>query len=129
GEVAASQPAGESIELDVDDVANLRRVEAVEDHDFVESVEELGPEYAPDFVHHRTLNELASRGGIEPHLVVDGLDVCRPEIAGQDDDGVLEVDRAALPVGQPAVIENLQEHVPHVRVGLLDLVEQDDRVR
>jgi hypothetical protein len=41
-------------------------------------------------------------------------------------DGVLEVDRAALAVGEAAVVEHLQQHVEHVGVGLLDLVEQHD---
>ena len=35
---------------------------------------------------------------------------------------------AAEAVGQLAVVEDLQQHVEHVRVRLLDLVEQDDRV-
>ena len=53
----------------------------------------------------------------------------RPEVGRQDQDGVAEVDRAALPVGQPALVEHLQQHVEHVRVRLLDLVEQHHRVR
>ena len=40
-----------------------------------------------------------------------------------------EVDRPALGVGEPAVVEHLQQGVEHVRVGLLDLVEQHHRVR
>ena len=40
-----------------------------------------------------------------------------------------EVHRAALAVGQPAVVEHLQQDVEHVRVRLLDLVEQHHRVR
>ena len=44
-------------------------------------------------------------------------------------DGVAEVDRATLTVGQAAVVEHLQQQVEHVRVRLLDLVEQHDRVR
>ena len=36
-----------------------------------------------------------------------------------------EVDRPALAVGQPAVVEHLQQHVPDLGMGLLDLVEQD----
>jgi hypothetical protein len=44
-------------------------------------------------------------------------------------DRVGEVDRAALAVGQPPVVHELEEDVPHVGVRLLDLVEQDDRVR
>ena len=34
----------------------------------------------------------------------------------------------ALPVGQAAVVEHLQQHVEHVRVRLLDLVEQHDLI-
>jgi hypothetical protein len=30
------------------------------------------------------------------------------------------------PSGQPAVVQDLQEHVEHVAVRLLDLVEEDD---
>jgi hypothetical protein len=36
-----------------------------------------------------------------------------------------EIDRAALAVGQAAVVEDLQQHVEDVRVRLLDFVEQD----
>ena len=46
-----------------------------------------------------------------------------------DQDGVAEVDGTALAVGEAAVLEHLQEHVEHLSVRLLDLVEQDDRVR
>ena len=52
----------------------------------------------------------------------------RAEVRGQDDDGVGEVDRAALAVGQAAVVEHLQQDVEDVAVGLLDLVEQHDLV-
>ena len=47
------------------------------------------------------------------------------EVRGQDDERVREIDRAALAVGQPAVVEHLQQHVEHVAMRLLDLVEQD----
>ena len=50
------------------------------------------------------------------------------EVAGHDHDGVLEVDRPALRVGQPAVVEKLEEDVEHLRMGLLDLVEEDHGV-
>ncbi len=51
------------------------------------------------------------------------------EVRRHDDDRVLEVDRAALAVGQPAVVEELQQDVEHFGMRLFDLVEQDDRVR
>ncbi len=44
-------------------------------------------------------------------------------------DRVAEVHRAPLAVGQPSVLQDLQQHVEHVRVRLLDLVEQDHAVR
>ena len=51
------------------------------------------------------------------------------QVRGHDQHDVGEVHRAALPVGQPAVVEHLQQHAEHVRVRLLDLVEQHHRVR
>ena len=53
----------------------------------------------------------------------------RAEVRRHDHDRVGEVDRAALTVGEPAVVHELQQHVEHVGVRLLDLVEQDHRVR
>ena len=53
----------------------------------------------------------------------------RAQVAGQDQQRVAEVDRAALAVGQPTVVEHLEQDVEHLRVGLLDLVEQHDGVR
>ena len=41
---------------------------------------------------------------------------------------IAEVDGVALPVGQTAVVEHLQQDVEHVRMRLLDLVEQDDLI-
>ena len=60
---------------------------------------------------------------------IAALGLARAEVRGHDDHRVGEVDRAALAVGQPAVVHDLQQHVPDLRVGLLDLVEQDHAVR
>jgi DNA-binding transcriptional LysR family regulator len=42
--------------------------------------------------------------------------------------GVPEVDRTSLGVGEAPVVQDLEERVEDVRVRLLDLVEEDDRV-
>ena len=34
----------------------------------------------------------------------------------------------ALPVGQPAIVEHLQEHIENIRMRLFDLVEEHDLV-
>ena len=52
-------------------------------------------------------------------------DVPSAQVGGHDDDGVLEVHRPALGVGQPSVLQDLEQGVEDVRVSLLDLVEQD----
>ena len=51
------------------------------------------------------------------------------DVRRHDQHRVAEVDGAALAVGQAPVVEHLQQHVEHLRVRLLDLVEQHDRVR
>ena len=50
----------------------------------------------------------------------------RADVAGHDDDGVAEVDRAPVAVRQPTVLQYLEHDVEHVRVSLLDLVEEHD---
>jgi hypothetical protein len=50
------------------------------------------------------------------------------DVGGHDDDGVLEVDGVAEAVGELAVLEDLQQDVEDIGVGLFDLVEQDDGV-
>ena len=52
-----------------------------------------------------------------------------PDVRRHDQHRVAEVDRASLSVGEPTVVEHLQQHVEHLRVRLLDLVEEHDRVR
>ena len=52
----------------------------------------------------------------------------RTEVRRHHEDDVAEVDRASLAVGQAAVVEDLQEDVERLGVGLLDLVEQDHGV-
>ncbi len=51
------------------------------------------------------------------------------QVRGHDEHGVGEVDRPALAVGEPTVLQHLQQDVEDVGVGLLDLVEQHHRVR
>ena len=50
--------------------------------------------------------------------------ICAGRRCGKDDDRVLEVDFAAFAVFEHALVEDLVEEFQHVRVGLLDLVEQ-----
>ena len=98
---ALGDPRDQQADLDVDDVAQLLLGERVELDDVVEAVDELGLE-------RRLRAGAAAR-----------------DVRGHDQHGVAEVDRAALAVGEAAVVHHLQQDVEDVGVGLLDLVEQD----
>ena len=72
----------------------------------------------------RRLGAFADRASVDRLLG----DVLAAEVRRHDHDGVLEVDRAALAVGQAPVVEQLEQDVQHLRVRFLDLVEQDDGI-
>ena len=95
---------------------DLLGAERVEDDDVVDAVEEFGLECLTQRAHDLRLDErpVAAR-------VLE--DERRADVRRHDDDGVAEVDGAPLRIGQPAVVEDLQENVEDVRMGLLDLVE------
>ena len=96
-------------------------IERVEHDDLVDAVDELRAELRLDLRQHRSLDEARI---VARHL----LDHLRAEIGGHHHHGVLEIDGAALPVGHAPVVQHLQQHVEHVRVRLLDFVEQDHAV-
>ena len=73
-----------------------------------------------------TASRAASR--ISPRSVIPSSRWWLPMFAGHDDHRVLEVHGAPLRVGEPAVVEDLQQHVEDVVVRLLDLVEEHHRV-
>ena len=118
--------AGGAGDHDARDLLDLRRRERVERHDLVDPVQELGQErLLGGGEHPRPRRRPAAAGGeAEP---APGL--ARAQVRRHHHDGVREVDRAALAVGQPAVVHELEQHVPDLGVGLLDLVEQDHGVR
>ena len=89
---------GDLLHLQADNVGNLLLGELLEGDDLVDTVQELG-----------------THG--QSQLFAGG-------IRGHDDDGVLEVGGTALVVGQTAIVENLQQDVEDIGMGLLDFVEQ-----
>ena len=107
----------------------------MEDDDFIQPVQEFGTESTLDLGHHLFLHRfitlpaslyLVPGGGkTEAGLALNKL---HAGITGHDDDTVLEVHGAAVSVRQPAVIQQLEQDVEHVRVCFLNLIEQDNPV-
>ena len=115
----------------VDHLDDLVASQLVEDDDVVDAVEELRAEVllqlVVDLLLHPLVVVVATALG---EAQADRLrDVGRTEVRREDQHGVLEVDRASLAVGEPAVLEDLQQAVVDLLVRLLDLVEQHDRER
>src|SRR5579864_7948745 len=121
------------VELRDHEFQNLDQIGLVqrhEDDDFIQTVEELGVEGTLHLVFHQLFNLVSDRillRRLESQafalLQVPGANVRR-----HDDDRVLEVNCIAQSIGQLAVFKNLQKDVEHIRMRLLDFVEQHDRV-
>ena len=116
---------------EVDDGLDLLALQLVEHDDLVDAIEELGPEDALELARDARLHVLVAQtpdrrlGEAQRRLP---RDVLGADVAGHDQHGVAEVDRAALGIGETTVLEDLEEDVEHVRVRLLDLVEEDHAV-
>ena len=132
GHVAVLQAVVHLGDHQVDDAEDLLPLQLVEDDGVVHAVEELGPEVLLQLLLDLGLHPVVGALGLARPGEPDGHalgDVPGAEVGRHDDDRVLEVDHPALGVGQAAVFKDLQQRVEDVRVGLLDLVEQDHRER
>src|SRR5262249_55409493 len=99
---------------EVDDLMQLGLTKRVEDHNLIDTIQELWPESPPESLHCFAVplaiftltlglsgprSDKADAGGA-PELLS-----CH--VTGHDDDCVLEVHSTPLPIGQATVVENL----------------------
>src|SRR5690606_28329514 len=101
--------------------SELLEAERREDDEVVEAVDELGLEGLPHELEHRLLLRVPGELGVDEELAA--------QVRREDEDRVLEVDRPPLAVGEPAVVEHLEQDVEDLGMRLLHLVEEDDGVR
>ena len=114
----------------VDDQDQVIFVEGVEHHHFINSVEELRAEGVLELTHDLILQPLS---GFAEAILMESewcafLQMLRADVRCHDNHGVLKVHLSAQAVREDPVIQNLQEHIEEVRVGLFDLVEQHHRI-
>ena len=124
-DILVGQRGAQLTEHDLSDMAEVVLGQLVERDNLVNAVEKLRTHDFFKSLHHAVLAHLR-HGAAEACRRVIGL---RTGVRGHNDDRVLEADNAALRVGQTAVIQNLQQRIEYIRMRLLDLVEQNDRVR
>jgi hypothetical protein len=122
-DLALRQAPAQQIELNLRDAPHVLRLQPVKHQRLVDAIEKFRTERLLEHGFDRQLD--LDVGG---SAVTQLLQAIAAEVAGHHDQRVLEVDRAALAIGQAPVVEHLQQDVEHVRMGLLDLVEQDHGV-
>ena len=117
-------------QLDVDDLAQVFARQRVEYDDIVNAVQELGPEVLAQRI-QQALARIGVARVLAVHRESDGvlLHHAGADVGGHHDHGVLEADRAALAIGEAAIVENLQQHVEDVGMRLFDFVEEHHRIR
>ena len=109
-------------QLDLDDAVHVRPGQPIKDDGLIKTVEEFGPEMRPHRIHDIPL----CRAGI--CAVGQLAERLRPEVRRQNDQGLFEINRPALAIGQLPVIQHLKQHVEHIRMRFFDLIEQHDLI-
>ena len=123
------QAGGQFVHLQARDGACLFLAQWLEDHHFVDAVEEFGAEGLAQAFHEAVTLRLFDGifAGAKPagHGTAQHIGAY---IGGHDPDGVLRIHGVALGVGQAARIKDLQEEVEDLRMGFFNLVEQHHAV-
>ena len=57
------------------------------------------------------------------------LNALAADIGGHHNHGVFKVDRAALAIGEAAIVEHLQQNIEHIRVRFFHFIQQNHAVR
>ena len=111
--------------------ARCSRRQRVEYDDVVDAVQKLRAGTCCAALPAGACAYLRCAASLAVHREADGvlLHHAGAHVRSHHDHRVLEADRAALAVGQAAVVQNLQQRVEDVRVRLFDFVEQHHRIR
>ena len=124
GDLLLGKTLVQLVDLQVDDLGDVVLGQGLVEDNLVQTVQELGAEALAQQHHDPLLGS-----GVNFAVVTDAAQqLLRAQVGGQDQNGVLEVHGAALGVGDPAVVQHLQQDVEHIGMGLLHLVEQHHAV-
>src|SRR5712692_9367792 len=125
-------------DLKIDNLTNLAGGQTLEDDHGVNSIEKLRAKHPLQFlvdllfrvlVAPLDLIGLVHDRGLESERGAGLVDVADAQVGGHDDYGVREVDHLALRIAEPAVLQDLQQHIEDLGMRLLYLVQEDHGVR
>ncbi len=116
--------------LQVNDLRHLLQAERREGDDLVNAVDEFGAEglfkLGLDFALRLALFAVASV--TQKTQAAGATDIFGAQVAGHNQHRVAEINDMPLSIGQAAIVEDLQQRVPHLGMGFFDLVEEDHPV-
>mmetsp|Transcript_77232 Transcript_77232/g.221222 ORF Transcript_77232/g.221222 Transcript_77232/m.221222 type:complete len:486 (+) Transcript_77232:114-1571(+) len=128
-------------ELHLCDRPHVAPVQGAEDDDLVNAVQELRPEQSLQLLHHKFANFAMKRtilflilprgrpeakpGSPEDTL----LNLSATNVGRHDDHRIGKGYGLTTSICKPAVVKQLQEHIEHIWVGLLNFIEKNQRVR
>ena len=125
-DVPLGQPLSQTAKLDVHDLLQMLLRERVENDDLIHAIQKLRPELPPQLLGDGFLHAVITSAAEIAAIIQNPV---AADIGGHDDDGVFEIHRAALAVGQTPIVENLQHGIEDIAMRLLDLVEQHYTIR
>ena len=117
------QPLLEMGDLKFHDPTQFLLPEGMEDDDLVDAVEKLGTEVGPQGLFDPGFH--LPMAAVVTGQIQNGL---AGNVAGEDHDAVRKVHRPALAIRDAAVVQHLEQHVEHLGMGFLHLVQQDHRI-
>ncbi len=105
-------------------------LQLMENDDFIDAVQELGPEGPLQIRQDPVLNALI---GLlrRRRPKTDGsfpLEVLGTHVGGHDNHGIAKIYLPPLGIGEAAVLQDLQENIEDLRMGLFNFVEEDYRI-
>ena len=109
----------------IDNARDLGQQQGFEQHDIIDSVEKLGPEMPAQVRHHRIAGRGANLAGLGHALE----QMRRSDVRRHNHHGILKIHHMALGIGQPTIVEQLEQHMEHIGMGFFHLVEQNRGIR
>ena len=123
----------QSVEQQIDDLPDLRPGQLVEHNDLIDTIEELGPEDTFELSHDTSLHVIVLKAAFG-HLLRKPQDLSLGDGGGadvgcHDDDGIAKIHGPALGIGETSILQDLEQDVEYIRVGLFDLIHEYHRIR
>mmetsp|Transcript_18106 Transcript_18106/g.51528 ORF Transcript_18106/g.51528 Transcript_18106/m.51528 type:complete len:242 (+) Transcript_18106:67-792(+) len=116
----------QTLRLDLDNLSEIFLAEAVEDDMLVDAVQKFWLEVLLHRIRDSLAHQLLVAWCIGPIQVQN---ILASDVAGENADGVSEVDVVTLAIGQSAIVQQLQHDVEDVWMRLFHFIEQQHGVR